>query len=448
MRKGTLPVAAGAFLSLILSVALHAAARGGMPEPLTESGRLIEDMYYKIFLIATFVFLLVFGLMVFILVRYREKSGHGRATFEHERENLRLELVWILIPLAIVLWVGFVAYGGLLELDEVDAAPGEGMEVHITASQYNWEASYGEGVSVFSNPDGLGRITDANVFVFPADTPIRFNVTSLDVIHALYIQDQNGGPVLMIDANPTGPSKYNHVTRVFPEGEYFVQCKEMCLNPGHAYMRARIQAVPQDEFDAWFGERRLEAECKPLRVQKLGIEVAEDRVTLDGEASLSTTKDTCILATVTNTLDRSTTLSVSGLTASLTLEAGEEAFWTFDIEAAGDFTVGASTGGNATLEAIEATVVEVDLDEWAIIPPDIRLDAGETYLFTVRNVGTVAHNLFIGFHADDVRSSSLTINGGESTSFVWTPDEDTTFDTWCNVPGHYENGMSGTATVA
>ncbi len=67
------------------------------------------------------------------------------------------------------------------------------------------------------------------------------------------------------------------------------------------------------------------------------------------------------------------------------------------------------------------------------------------------NEGGLPHNIFIGYFDGEtgkqVEAMSATIDGGATTSFVWTPEQSVEFETWCDVPGHRENGMAGLLSV-
>ncbi len=429
-----------------LLFATHAQARGGMPEPLTPTGQLIEDIYFKIFLIAVFFFLLVFFLLVFILWRYNERSGRGKATFEHERENLAAELTWTIIPLLVVTFVGFIAYQGLLAVEGDQAIESAEMEIQITASQYNWEADYGNGAKLFANPDGTtGAVADTNVFLVPENVTVLFNVTSVDVIHSWYIQDSNGGPVGMVDANPTGPAKYNKLAVTFPGGDYYVQCKEMCLNPGHAYMRARLKAVPMAEFNLW-------KEC--LSVKDGAAFIQDASIMIDGNGlqgeDLTVLSGGRVRFQAENMLGESVTLNVGE--QSVSLDPGQVSCFGIDTPTDGEYTMRASTGGNLTITAITAKTVDVVLGDYFVSYPDnLVLEAGETYLFNMENVGTQPHNLFIGEYNNGqytAQVESQTLGPGASGSVIVTLEQTMTFDWWCNVPGHVGLGMIGEVSTS
>lgn len=443
MRKALLAVAA---LVLLTATAGPAAARFGMPDALTERGRTVESIYTQIAVAGALVFILVFALLVWVLVRYREGSGKGRATHEKHRGSLAAELTWTLIPLAIVLWVGYIAYVGLVDLDKEQ--PGEPeLAVTVTGFQWAWEMDYGQGVKVLVNPsaDAAGKMSYTDTFHLPADTPFRLNVTGADVIHAFNIMDENRAFVSMDDANPLGPHKV--ITRVLelPAGTYSIQCKEMCLNPGHAYMRAELVVEPREDFDRWLEERTLAVGAD--LVQTVQVTLDGDSMELEGGARNQTiVAGTRVILVLGNTGGAEATVRLPNGEA-VAVPAGQSRLARFDTAVAGDFTVQSEGRNHLVFRAVEAEIIEVDLGAFRLIPDHLDLEAGKTYLFQVPNVHTTAHNLYIGDISGETLAASATIPGGASTSFVWTAVAGE-YDMWCDVPGHADLGMVGTVSVA
>lgn len=435
-------------LATLLSFAGTAAARFGMPDPLTERGRIVEGIYTQVTVAGILVFILVFALLAWVLLRYREGSGKGRATHEKHRGSLAAELTWTLIPLAVVLWVGAISYAGLVGLDRGGEDEEPEMTLMVTGVQWAWQVDYGSGVmvNVVAQPDDRGNLSFSDTIRVPADVPIRLNLTGGDVIHAFNILDGNRAFFYMADANPLGPHKYIAQTLTFPAGTYEVQCREMCLNPGHGYMRAQIVSEPRAAFDQWFAERQLEA----------GHELVA-RVTVTADGGSLTTSDATTLVTGTRAIvtfsnheDDALTLAIPGQ-PDRTVAAGTSDLFAFDVPEAGNYTLSASNGGTLTFGAIDAEVVDIELGSYYIKPNAVSLEKGKSYLIRIAVVDSV-HNYYVG-HWDGsgpktVLAQSPTVSGGGAGAFVFTPTESGSFDAWCDVPGHYGLGMRGTATVA
>jgi len=414
-------------------------------------------MYSKIAVAGILVFLLVFALLVWVLVRYREGSGHGHATHEMERHNLKLEMVWIVVPLLIVGWVGFIAYKGLVELDGGIPHEDAEMEIKVTGYQWAWEMDYGDGISVLvtTSVDGEGQVTYSDTFHVPADTPITLNVTGADVIHAFNIMDENRAYFSMHDANPYGVHKHVLQTLEFPAGEYLVQCKEMCGNPGHAYMRARIVADAPEDFALWRAHKALAVGA--TLVHELNVTVTEDGFAPSAPLDLAT--GTRIILDVDNPTGGPVNFAFGPTSGNATsgqesfnVPAGAREVFAFNVTAAGTYEVFSSNGGGMDITAVDATPVSVTLGDFSIEPENLRLEAGTTYLVTATNAHDTSHNFFIG-HWDGsgpktVLAKSADLGPGGVGSFLFTPEETGSYDTWCDVPGHYGLGMHEHATVA
>ncbi len=458
-----------AALLALLTVPL-AAARGGMPEPLTDRGAIVEGIYYPIFLAATIVFVIVMVLLVYVMWRFRANGGAGQATFEIERDNLKLEMLWIIIPLIVVLWVGVISYAGLVDLDEGQGTDEAYLTLDVTGYQWTWLADYGSGISLFSDPSATdGSVADDKVFKVPAGRPIHFNITGGDVIHAWHMMDENWATVGLVDANPYGPHKYTGFTATLPEGEYQVQCREMCFNPGHGYMRARVEAVSNAEFQDWMLEKGIAS----------GVDLAQPAsVMFDGTAfdvadlTFAAGDSSRAIISFTNTGSDAVEVSAPGFmvqqavfveengrnprvemasSASVTVAPGAMTRIALDLPQSGDFQLLAD-GAAMDFTVIEAEPISVNLGDFYIEPMDITLEAGKTYLFQFNNVGATSHNFFFGTKtsADDagtIVGESITIGAGGTTSLLYTPESAMRFDTWCAVPGHYGLGMFGTMVV-
>ncbi len=436
MKRGSL----FAGLLALLAAAVPASARFGFPEPITERARLIEDIYVQITVAGIIVFVFVFALLAFILVRYRE-GGKGRATYEKERDNLKAEMVWTVVPLIIMMWIGVISYQGLVTLDDIDGTfdESEALVIDITASQYAWQATYhdsGASVLAVANFD----FDKIKPFYVPADTPLLFRITAVDVIHSFNV------PALAhtIDAVP-GQINDFIVREGLPEGNYFTQCREDCLTPGHSYMQAQLISVPEAEYQQWTEETLAGAAAGLEQV----LPIQWDGSSFSAIKGVQAAKGATLFLEVLN--DSPSAIDVTFQGETLTVPAG--ALNTFEtmVEETGPMVV--SGGGQEfTINAVEATVIDVDLGAFIIEPGTLELQAGTLYILNVANVHNAVHNLYIGMNGADGNTDAIWNTGdlanGQSQSILVEATEAGTLDMWCAVPGHYSAGMFGTVTVA
>lgn len=230
-------------------VAVAAAALVGMagcaPEAAGDQGAAVKDLYEIFFYVAAAVFAVVAGLIGWSILRFRKKPGDDTAP-PQTKHNLALEITWFAIPTAIVV-VLFVLSAGTLG-DVNDEHPDPAVTVRVDAFQWGWRFTYeDEAVVIEGLPDDPARI------VLPVDEPLRFDLTSSDVVHSFYVPEF----LVKRDAVPGSTNRIDYVIR--EEGTYGGECAEFC-GLLHDSMPLTIEAVSADEFDAWLGDQRTENE--------------------------------------------------------------------------------------------------------------------------------------------------------------------------------------------
>ena len=119
--------------------------------------------------------------------------------------------------------------------------------IEVIGYQFWWEVRY-------PDPDGGERVVSANEVRIPVGEPVRFRISTADVIHSFWIP-KLAGKIDMV------PGYTNHITITAHEpGIYRGQCYEFC-GAQHANMAFAVVAMPADEFALW-----LEREAEPARV--------------------------------------------------------------------------------------------------------------------------------------------------------------------------------------
>ena len=97
----TVLVAVGVALLLVIALISGAGERIVQslfpPVAVTEQGAHIRDLYTFVFLIATIIFFIVEGLIVYTVLRYRRKPGDDSLPAQ-THGNAIAELVWTVVP--------------------------------------------------------------------------------------------------------------------------------------------------------------------------------------------------------------------------------------------------------------------------------------------------------------------------------------------------------------
>lgn len=215
--------------------------------------------------------LLVFGAMAVAMFKFRKSKGAvPDRDFTH---STRLEAVWTVIPIVLLVLMAFPATSKLIAMYDTRDSQ---MTVKVTGYQWMWKYDYlGEGVSLTSR---LDRRSDEirqsgvdarsanhpnylldvdNALVLPADTKIRFVITADDVIHAWWVPSlgwkQDAIPGIVNEA----------WTEVKQPGVYRGQCAELC-GKDHGFMPIVVRVLPKAEYASWLaGQKAKNAPAAP-----------------------------------------------------------------------------------------------------------------------------------------------------------------------------------------
>lgn len=140
-----------------------------------------------------------------------------------------------------------------LAVADIPSAPG--LSIEVTAHRWWWEVRYRNG-----EPGKI--ITTADEIVIPTGLPVRFYLTSADVIHDFWVP-KLGPKMDMI------PGTWNQTwLQADAAGTYVGQCGEFC-GLEHAKMGLRVRALPPDQFAAWQAAEQAPAALVPTRGQAL-----------------------------------------------------------------------------------------------------------------------------------------------------------------------------------
>ena len=199
--------------------------------PLASTQGVTIDWLFGIHLkLIAFLFALVMVFMLYSIVVFRRRPG-DLTEGQYIHGNTRLEIAWTVIPLIIVAVMGYI---GVVTLRDVTASSPDEMVVEVTGSQWSWRFDYPE--------QGL----TSTELILPVNQPIRFEITSTDVIHNLWVpefrvkQDAVPGAVNLLRVTPT------------VVGNYKVRCAELC-GLRHSQMLADVRVLERSEFNSWVG---------------------------------------------------------------------------------------------------------------------------------------------------------------------------------------------------
>lgn len=216
----------------------------GVPEPATEQGESVVDLWRALLVAATVLGLVVLVLATIAVVRYRRRNGDDTLPPQRHGSGI-LEAVYVAIPLGVV--IGFFAY--TVRIDQVVTEPAEDPDVvvDVTGYRWGWRFEYPqEGVVIESI---AGEVPE---LVLPAGADVRLHLESDDVIHSFFVPEF----LTKRDLIPGNRSALDlTLTRT---GEFLGHCAEFC-GLDHARMNFTVSIVPTDEYDRWLAERQAAA---------------------------------------------------------------------------------------------------------------------------------------------------------------------------------------------
>ena len=120
-----------------------------LPEPQTEIARQIYDQHTMVLWICLVIFIGVFGVMFYSVIKHRKSAGYQAANFHH---STTVEILWTAIPFLILVGMAFPATRTVIAMKDTSNP-----DITIKATGYQWKWGYdyltgeGEGISFLSN---------------------------------------------------------------------------------------------------------------------------------------------------------------------------------------------------------------------------------------------------------------------------------------------------------
>jgi cytochrome c oxidase subunit 2 len=207
------------------------------PRASTTAGE-VDWLFNLILAISAFFFSLIVVLMLVFVIRYRRRPGSERQ--KAPSHSTPLEVTWTLIPVGIVV---YLFYAGFTTFMDMKTPPGNAYEIRVVARQWSW---------LFQYPNGV----ETNELHVPVQRPVLLTMSSLDVIHGLYI------PAFRVKQDVV-PGRYTQTWfEAVHAGEYGLYCSQYC-GTSHAAMITHVVVHPPGEFDTWLDETERQSSNLP-----------------------------------------------------------------------------------------------------------------------------------------------------------------------------------------
>jgi cytochrome c oxidase subunit II len=260
---------AAALAGCALSASAMANTSNGynLPPGVTDISRRIYDLHMEAFWICVGIAVVVFGAMIYSLVKFRHSKGAVADT--SMVHSTGVEIVWTIIPVAILIVMAVPAAELILKIEDMRNSD---LSIRVTGYQWKWQYQYmdaGDGINFYSTlkqdsnfarqlGSGIDPSSVPNYLldvdhplVVPSGTKVRILLTSGDVIHAWYVPDF----ALKRSAIPGFINELWFKVDPGKEGIYRGQCAALC-GRDHGFMPVVVDVRTPDDFKKWVEEQK------------------------------------------------------------------------------------------------------------------------------------------------------------------------------------------------
>jgi cytochrome c oxidase subunit 2 len=262
---------------------------GLLPVAASEDAKEIDDIFNIMMTIATGLFLIVEGVLVYSIIKFRRRKG-DQTDGPAVEGNVPLEIFWTAIPTIIVFFLAIYSFeiynniGGLdpdvsanskgsstTQVAQMAMAPGhqhislgigpdyakEGLNpliVKVKAIQYAW---------IFTYPET--GIVSGELHV-PSGRPVSLEMEAGDVLHAFWVPQLRLKQDVIPGRNTTLAFTANR------EGQYPVICAELC-GAYHGGMKSSFIVHSQNDYDKWVQDNTIAStpQTEPVALSTQGM---------------------------------------------------------------------------------------------------------------------------------------------------------------------------------
>lgn len=213
-------------------------------KPLSRQSEMINEAAILVLLITLGIFLVVGGLFVYIVIKFRRPENDDGREPPQVYGSTNIELAWTVVPILITIVLILVTSRTIGEIQNMKM-PENAVKVRLVGHQWWWEVHY---------PD-LGIVTANEIHVPISDrdpakaTPTHIQLQSADVIHSFWVPQLAGKTDVV-------PNKDNETwIDPYETGVYFGNCAEYC-GTQHANMLLRVIVHTPEGFERWVASQK------------------------------------------------------------------------------------------------------------------------------------------------------------------------------------------------
>ena len=228
--------------------------------PATKIMEQINGLHIMMLIICAAIFIGVFGVMFYSILKHRKSLGHKSASFH---ESTTVEIIWTVVPLLIVIGMALPATKTVVAMKDTTNSD---ITIKVTGYQWKWGYDYikgeGEGINFLStlstSREAINNLAPKsntylmevdNEMVVPVGKKIRMITTANDVIHSWTI------PAFGVKQDAIPGFVRDTWFRADKIGTFRGQCSELC-GAEHAFMPIVVKVVSAEDYTAWVAEKQ------------------------------------------------------------------------------------------------------------------------------------------------------------------------------------------------
>lgn len=228
-----------------IAVVLNGCSFQPLPPGGTEQAKSAHEMWVLFTISGLCVALLIWGLIFWCIVRYRQRDDDDGSFPAQFRRNNRMEIVYTGLPIVLVAVLFGFTYAAERHMETI--APRPDVVVDVSGYRWSWKFDYPKlGIRIAGTPDRPPE------FVLPMGQTTRLNVTSVDVDHSFWV------PAFLFkrDAIPGLRNVFDWTP--IKLGTFRGECGEYC-GLKHTLMSFTVRVVTPQTFERWVQNERRSA---------------------------------------------------------------------------------------------------------------------------------------------------------------------------------------------
>ncbi|MGG0856896.1 cytochrome aa3 quinol oxidase subunit II [Metabacillus fastidiosus] len=201
------------------------------PVAATQRDLIMYSIYFMLF-----IMVIVYILFTFVVVKYRNRKNFKESDYDPSlHHSTKLEIIWTIIPIIIVIALSIPTVKVLYELEGPPKATAhkEPIVIHATSADWKW---------IFSYPEE--DIETVNYVKVPEDRPILFKITSADSMTSFWVPQIGGQEYGM-------PGMVNDLYLQADEPGVYDGMNSNFTGKKMAFQRFNFVAVKEKDYDTW-----------------------------------------------------------------------------------------------------------------------------------------------------------------------------------------------------